>query len=419
MSAVSPTVSNTRERLARHFFRNFFRLLLVAVAIGEWACLAHLLQAAYGRVPAWGHVAGPLAFYAINLLIVRVSPTTPIVWRRNVLQAYSAFAFAAVFGFVFLILNALLWGGIALLTQSVSLAAGDQAANVASLPSIAYDWTSTGGLLVIGFSFLYGYTIGQRRMAITGLLLPFRRATAPLAGVRIVQISDIHIGRYMQPETLAGYVEQVNQLKPDILVITGDILDSLSAIPEGFPVLSRLQAKYGVFATLGNHDFYAGADEVAAALRRMTNFTVLRDDFATVHINGAALHIAGVDDMGRDWARGVTFHPGLAKILPRLSPDVPVVLLSHRPDLFPHAVAAGVELVLSGHTHGGQLSLPSLGRRPISIARFITRYDRGLYREASSYVYVNRGLGCTGQRVRLFTPRDISIVEIEVPGERV
>jgi len=205
----------------------------------------------------------------------------------------------------------------------------------------------------------------------------------------------------------------------DDSMLEQNILDSLSVIPEGFPVLSRLQAKYGVFATLGNHDFYAGADEVAAALRRMTNFTVLRDDFATVHINGAALHIAGVDDMGRDWARGVTFHPGLAKILPRLSPDVPVVLLSHRPDLFPHAVAAGIELVLSGHTHGGQLSLPSLGRRPISIARFITRYDRGLYREASSYVYVNRGLGCTGQRVRLFTPRDISIVEIEVPGERV
>ncbi len=91
---------------------------------------------------------------------------------------------------------------------------------------------------------------------------------------------------------------------------------------------------------------------------------------------------------------------------------MPILLLAHRPDIFPQAAAAGVALTLSGHTHGGQLALPWFDGRRRNLAAFITRFDRGLYRDRDSYLYVNCGLGVTGQRIRLFTPREITVFEL-------
>jgi len=281
------------------------------------------------------------------------------------------------------------------------------------LPSRGYESSTTFGLAAIGLLFTYGYTFGQRELIFTRLRVPFRRAAKQLDGLRIAQISDIHIGRFMSTDMLSRFIERVNALNPDVTVITGDLLDSSKDIPRGFSVLSHLRAKYGVFVILGNHDEYAGADDVEAGLRQLTDFTVLRDSAASICVDGARLHIVGVNDLGRDWARGVREHPGLVKVLPQLPPDEPMLLLSHRPDLFPQAVAAGIELTLSGHTHGGQLSLPKLGRRHLTLARFITSFDRGLYRDGDSSLYVNLGLGCTGQRIRLFAPREIAVFEID------
>lgn len=415
-SALAATVARGRHGVTQLFFRYFFRLLLGAVALAEWICLAHLARVIAHPVPLWSHVAGPALLYLLNRLLVRLPPQAFHDWRHGTLQAYSAFAFTTLFGAAFLILSAAVWTGLAFMTQGVSLAAGNQAALVAPLPSVAYDWVSTAGLTIIGLTFLYGYTFGQRRLSFTTLRLPLGRGRPGLAGMRIVHISDVHLGRYMSPETLQSYVDRVNRLDADLVVLTGDILDTLGAIPHGFPVLAQLRARAGVFAVLGNHDCYAGADEVAAALQRMTPLRVLRNEIATVEIDGALLQIAGVDDLGRDWARGVHWHPGLAQLLPRFAPEAPVLLLTHRPDLFPQAAAAGIDLVLSGHTHGGQLSLPSFGGRPLSLARAITPYDRGLYRRNGSALYVNRGLGCTAQRIRLCSPREVTIIELDVPG---
>src|SRR6185369_3874103 len=161
---------------------------------------------------------------------------------------------------------------------------------------------------------------------------------------------------------------------------------------------------------LGNHDHYAGAERVVDQLRRWTPFRVLRDSAVTLDLDGTALHVIGLYDRGRDWARGVRSDGRLAQLLAEAPAGAPILLLAHRPDIFPQAAAAGVALTLSGHTHGGQLALPGGRRR--NLAAFITRFDRGLYSDGDSYLYVNCGLGVTGQRIRLFTPREITVFEL-------
>lgn len=401
-----------RERLTRLFFLYFFRLLLVAIAIGEWVCLSRLLSAIGIEAPRWVSYAMPVAFYVANIFLVRLPSHLESPWRQAV-RFYTAFAFTSVFGSVFVLLNTVAWSLFSAVTGSISWAMGPQTAAIADLPARGYHSSTSLGLAAIGLLFTYGYTFGQRELITTRVKVRFRRAAPALNGLRIVQISDIHIGRFMPPELLRRYVEKVNALAPDIVVITGDLLDSTKDIPAHFPVLGELRGRYGVFAILGNHDVYAGADEVEAGLRELTDIIVLRDDFATIRVDGAPLHIVGVNDLGRDWARGVLEHPGLEAVLPQLPPDEPVLLLSHRPDLFQQAIDAHIELTLSGHTHGGQLSLPQFRGRPLTLARFMTRFDRGLYREGDSTLYVNLGIGCTAQRIRLFAPREISVFEIE------
>jgi hypothetical protein len=125
----------------------------------------------------------------------------------------------------------------------------------------------------------------------------------------------------------------------------------------------------------------------------------------------APLYLAGIDDPGRDWtARGVDI-PDLQLLAEELPCDGPTVLLVHRPEAFPQAARLGFPLVLAGHTHGGQLALPSLGGR-LNLARLVTRYHRGLFRENGSVLYVNRGAGVAGPALRVNCPREITTIEL-------
>jgi predicted MPP superfamily phosphohydrolase len=235
--------------------------------------------------------------------------------------------------------------------------------------------------------------------------------------LRIAQISDIHVGQTLSAAQLRRFVARVNATAPDLICITGDIVDSPLADYAGFfPLLAELRARYGVCAILGNHDHYAGADDVVAALRHWTTFRVLRDSAVTIDVEGACVHVIGLDDRGRDWARGLESDDRLAELLEDAPAGATVLLLSHRPDIFRHAAATAVPLTLSGHTHGGQLALPWRGRRR-NLAEFITRFDRGLYRSGDSFLYVNCGLGVTGQRIRLFTPREVTVLELCPPDD--
>jgi predicted MPP superfamily phosphohydrolase len=315
-------------------------------------------------------------------------------------RAYVALAFTSIFCGLFLGLAALPWA-IARLT-------GADPAFVEG-----YVWAVNVGLVVIAALMLHGYTLGARALSVTRFEVPVADLPDALDGLRIVHLSDLHIGQYLGLEELADHVRRVNALEPDVVCITGDIVDRAATCAPAFPVLAGLRARRGVFVTLGNHDVYAGATAVTAALRRHTHFTVLRNASAEVQVDGFTLPVVGVDDLGRDWARGVREHPALNGLAAGLPHGEPWLLLSHRPDCFAQAARLGVSLMLSGHTHGGQLALPARGgRRARNLAEFITAFDRGTYRQGSSMLYVNRGLGFTGQKIRLFTPREVACIEL-------
>ncbi|HXQ23890.1 MAG TPA: metallophosphoesterase [Candidatus Acidoferrales bacterium] len=421
MSATSwaaHTAQRARAWLVRAFFQNFFRLLVITVSLSQWGLLWWLDPRPIRSLSPAVRLGGPLLIYSFNRwLAIR----TQRVRRSHrslggVPRAYFAFAFTCLFCMGFLLATGALWLGAKALLETMAVQARTTVAGLAidSDVDTAFRWLADAGTAAVGLVFVYGYSIGQRRLRITHLRLPLRHCRESFDGLRIVQISDIHVGQNLGRDQLGRFVARVNALCPDLICITGDIADAPSADLDGFlPLLADLRAAHGVFAILGNHDHYAGAERVVAALRRLTPFTVLRDQRAVIAINGQPLHIIGLDDRGPDWARGATHAPYLDAALAEIPADEPVLLLCHRPDIFPHAAAAGVALTLSGHTHGGQLGIPWVNGRVRNLAEFITRFDRGLFARDGSYLYVNCGLGITGQRIRLCTPREITLIDVQ------
>jgi predicted MPP superfamily phosphohydrolase len=226
------------------------------------------------------------------------------------------------------------------------------------------------------------------------------------SGMRVVQISDIHHGLFLPEKWLAQAVQQANRLRADVVVLTGDFVTySRANIEPAAEILSRLRARYGILAVLGNHDFRVGADAVTTALRRR-RIEVLRNQHITIQFGGASLYMAGVDDYGygADVRRAV-------RGIPR---NAVTVLLAHNPRIISLASRHGVSLVLSGHTHGGQVNLPLLGtvygRSPESL-----RYKIGWDRLGETQIYVSRGIGTIVLPWRLRCPAEITHLEL-LPG---
>lgn len=264
----------------------------------------------------------------------------------------------------------------------------------------------------LAFLLLWGFTGGQRQVEHTHVRVPLSDLHEDLRGLRVVQISDLHIGNGLEGDRLARMVERVNDLEPDLLALTGDLFDfDPRFVEDGARLLAGLRARYGVYAVLGNHDTYTGAEHVAQSLARLApNVRLLRGDVVRVP-HPRPLYVAGLDDPGRAWTATHVELGELEEMAGGLPADGPVLLLVHRPELFPQAARLGFPLVLAGHTHGGQLALPTRGGR-LNLARIVTRFHRGLYRMDGSVLYVNRGLGVAGPAIRVNCAREIATIEL-------
>jgi predicted MPP superfamily phosphohydrolase len=226
----------------------------------------------------------------------------------------------------------------------------------------------------------------------------------PLDGYRIAQLSDVHCGSYTPARRVAAWVARINALDVDLVAVTGDLITTGSAHVAGVArALGGLRGKDGVFACMGNHDYFTDGEELVAALES-SGLCVLRNDGRVVERDGARLYVAGVDDT---WTGRADLERALAE-----RPDgAPTLLLAHDPNLFPAAVERGVTLTLSGHTHGGQIAVPGMARR-YNLARLITRFTAGLYRIGASTLYVSRGAGTTGPPIRLGVPAEIAVLTL-------
>lgn len=227
-----------------------------------------------------------------------------------------------------------------------------------------------------------------------------------LQGLRIVQLSDLHTGPFFDLRMVERAVDAANGLRSDLTVITGDLIST-----ERDPLLgcldrlARLKATAGVWGCNGNHERFADAEDQAADLAARRGIRLLRHEASFLHFGKDSLNLVGVDYQA--------FHgkPYLLGVEELVVPGALNILLSHNPDVFPVAARKGFDLVLSGHTHGGQINVEILSQN-VNIARAFTPYAKGLYREGSRSVYVNSGLGTIGVPVRLGAPPEITLLTL-------
>ena len=257
-----------------------------------------------------------------------------------------------------------------------------------------------GGLAAAPMVFSgYGAAHAGKAYDIEKLTLPFGR---PL---RVVQLTDIHAGIYMTRADMRRYVNQAIELQPDLFVLTGDFIsNSMAFLPGCLEEVARVRARFGTFATLGNHEHMYGDLGDIAAIFRAHGIPILINAHRLIQTEHGPFAVAGIDDLQRG-------SPDLEDALLGLDPPIPTLLLSHRPEIFPEAAARGIPLTLAGHWHGGQVKLILPGQA-ISFAHFRTPYPEGLYRIEDFHLYVSRGIGTTGTPVRLNAPPEVTLFHL-------
>lgn len=220
-------------------------------------------------------------------------------------------------------------------------------------------------------------------------------------GFRIVQLSDVHHGPFSSPEQIERAVETANRLQPDIIALTGDYIskERQYAAPCA-EMLGKLRARFGVYAVLGNHDHWVDAP-LLTDLFRAEGITVLINEGMRFEQNGETFWIAGVDD-------SMVGLEDISLALAGAREDEMKLLLAHNPIVLRRAVRASVDLVLSGHTHGGQVAI----RGERASARPRKRALQGLWRQGNTQIYVNRGLGTVVLPIRYGCPPEISLLEL-------
>jgi len=280
------------------------------------------------------------------------------------------------------------------------------------LPSnVALVWLG-GAVVALGFgSVAWGASVGNHRVRIDRVALPMRNVLQQHRALCIAHITDLHIGPLLEPPRLRHFVDRINRLEPDLIAITGDLFDFDPAyVDAGCRELGRLRARLGIYGVTGNHDVYTGIDVVAAGVARHTKIRLLRDDWERIDVDGAPFAIAGIDDPGAGWTEREEESPALERLAGDIPRDLPCLLLAHRPSYFRHAAELGFSVVLSGHTHGGQVAPPRAHHWNVS--RMISDHTRGVFQRGSATMYVNRGLGMAGLPLRINCPREIALIEL-------
>jgi predicted MPP superfamily phosphohydrolase len=266
---------------------------------------------------------------------------------------------------------------------------------------------ASGGLLSLG-GLNYAARIEPEWVETTGIALQLPRLQPEFNGYRIVQISDIHMNSWMNRARLAGIVEKVNRLSPDLIAITGDFVshNPHNYFEEMSSELQKLAAPDGILAVLGNHDHWSNATVIRQALKQ-AGVRELHNQAILIQRDKAKLHIGGIDSSYDGYDR-------LDLVLKQIGDQGAAILLAHEPDYADVSAASGrFDLQLSGHSHGGQVVLPWIG--PPILPPHGRKYPRGLYRVGKMLQYTNRGLGMASLRVRLNCRPEITVFNLSSP----
>ncbi len=272
-------------------------------------------------------------------------------------------------------------------------------------PSAASTAFSFQGLAVggAGAALAWGFLFGRRARRTSQVVLPELPTQAQRRTLRIVHLSDLHLGNGMSAADLGNLARDVQELAPDLIVFTGDFFDQRrDVIGDCARALDAFHAPFGVYAILGNHDVYTGTDIVSAAFARHAP-----------SIEELDLWVAGLEDPGDDWSGAASDRPALSHLAAAVGNPGRSLLLIHRPEGFEAAAELGFARVFAGHYHGGQIALPGSGGR-VNVAAAFAPWDRGLHRLGASTLYVSCGLGTAGPRLRIACPGEIAVHELTV-----
>ena len=259
-------------------------------------------------------------------------------------------------------------------------------------------------LLLLAFLGVIGYStlveprlikVTEHEVSISGLPWVFD-------GLKIVQLSDLHVDIWTTPKHVRSIVRRVNAMRPDLVVLTGDYVSRTEAnIGPAGDALAGLKSKYGAYAVLGNHDYWTDAERMAHALRK-SGIDVLFDEKREIRIGRDSICLAGFDD---EWEG----NPDYEKALEGMSSNDICIAIAHNPDAVLSLGGRPVNLLLTGHTHGGLINIPRVGP-PLSTIKLGPKYSSGMFRFGNMRMYVCRGIGTgTGYHIRFRCPPEISV----------
>jgi hypothetical protein len=251
----------------------------------------------------------------------------------------------------------------------------------------------------------YGTFVARFRLFLREVNIPVPGLPKDLEGLRIVQLTDIHLSPFLSLRELERAVAMANETNANVALVTGDLISTANdPLDACLDALARLRAESGIFGCMGNHEIYAGTEAYTQRQGARRGMRFLRQQSMVLRFGAADLNLAGVDYQ--------RFHkPYLVGAEQLVVPGAFNVLMSHNPDVFPVAVRRGFPFTISGHTHGGQVRVEILGQ-DLNLARFFTPYVDGVYRSGASSIFVSRGIGTIGLPARLGAPPEVALIRL-------
>ena len=379
-------------------------LIFFAVIFGLTLGTHYYLWARLIRDPMWPPPWRQVATIALVVLAVSI-PASMLAWRvlpRSFAVPVSWVGYIWM-GSMFLLL-VLLWGGELARWGWVKYASlmsvdGGRREFLAQLLA--------GGAGALGLALSgWGVWSAVRPVEVKRVPVRLKKLHPSLGGLKLVQLTDMHVGLTIGRDFVEDVVRKVNDLEPDIVAITGDLIDgSVDELGASVAPLGDIRAKLGTYFVTGNHEYYSGADAWLEFLRSL-GIRPLRNEHVEIEKNGESLHIAGVDD----WTAH-QFGPGhgadVARAVAGRDTSKAVVLLAHQPVQFDEAREHGIDLQISGHTHGGQIF-------PFGVlTRLVQPFLSGLHARGDSQIYVSSGTGYWGPPMRIAAPAEITLLELQ------
>ncbi|MGB5547477.1 MAG: metallophosphoesterase [Polyangiales bacterium] len=379
-------------------------LIFLGVISGLTVGTHYYLWARLIRDPMWPSPWRQVATIVLVLLALSI-PASMMAWRtlpRDIAIPLSWVGYVWM-GSMFLVL-VLLWGGELARWSWVKYA------SIASINGGRREFLAqllAGGAGAFGLALSgWGVWSAIRPVEVKRVAVRLKKLPGSLSGLRLVQLSDMHVGLTIGRDFVEDVVRKVNALEPDIVAITGDLIDgSVADLGPAVAPLGEIRAKLGTYFVTGNHEYYSGADSWLAFLQSI-GIKALRNERVELTVNGETMHLAGVDD----WTAhqfGNGHGSDMERAMQGRDASKPVVLLAHQPVHFDEARAHGVDLQISGHTHGGQIF-------PFGfLTRLAQPFVSGLHRRGDSQIYVSSGTGYWGPPMRIAAPAEITLIELD------